>query len=161
MHLSLTSVFIFDECWRSEAQKPTPGSSRNATSPTAPPFKTSCMTICKCEGSRRFYWHQRWSARLLRGHRREAELFQQAAEVNHLNQHSCAANGKQKNNLFRVHRFFSSVQHSLFSLNPFIYSSFSRDSEPDTGALQSISTHRAASEPAFWLLSRASSTHPV
>lgn len=161
MHLSLTSVFIFDECWRSEAQKPTPGSSRNATSPTAPPFKTSCMTICKCEGSRRFYWHQRWSARLLRGHRREAELFQQAAEVNHLNQHSCAANGKQKHNLFRVHRFFSSVQHSLFSLNPFIYSSFSRDSEPDTGALQSISTHRATSEPAFWLLSRASSTHPV
>lgn len=115
MYLSLTSVFIFDERWRSEAQKPTPGSSRDAKSSTAPPFKTCCMTIYKCEGSRRFYWHQRWSAGLLRGHRREAELFEQSAEVNHLNQHSCAVNGKQKRNLFRVHRFFSSVLCSTLS----------------------------------------------
>lgn len=49
--------------------------------------------------------------------------------------------------------FFWSAQHFLFSLNPSIYSSFSRDSEPDTDALQSISTHWATSEPAFWLRS--------
>lgn len=41
------------------AQKLTPGSSRDARSPTAPPFKASWMTIREREGSRRFYWHHR------------------------------------------------------------------------------------------------------
>lgn len=63
---------------------------------------------------------------------------QSPAEVNHLHQHSCTANGKQTHNLSSVCLCAPTLLSSLSCSSPTIYPRSSRDSKPDTDALRSI-----------------------